>query len=187
MDHSSSRGRTGPVPDPLLLREYGIAGNRTRDLWSCSQELRPLDHSGGLLTSSLIYIHLYNAMWWTGMDLRIRKLTQAFLLSFWRSWKMWCIDGSTACCGSAPIGNPSAGHVPPYPLFFKRHLRHQLNLLLPYRRYGANSCKGQGNSICSFSFGCDVLSRIAILSHVRVMRFPPDPRNEPTSRNTPPL
>jgi hypothetical protein len=29
----------GPVPDPLLLRKSGSAGNRTRDLWICSQEL----------------------------------------------------------------------------------------------------------------------------------------------------
>jgi hypothetical protein len=27
------------VPDPLLLRKSGSAGNRTRDLWVCSQEL----------------------------------------------------------------------------------------------------------------------------------------------------
>jgi hypothetical protein len=36
-----------PVPDPLLLRKSGSAGNGTRDLWICSQELRPLDHGGG--------------------------------------------------------------------------------------------------------------------------------------------
>jgi hypothetical protein len=28
-----------PVPDPLLLRKSGRAGNRTRDLWICSQKL----------------------------------------------------------------------------------------------------------------------------------------------------
>jgi hypothetical protein len=33
-----------PVPDPLLLRKSGSAGNRSRDLWICSQELWPLDH-----------------------------------------------------------------------------------------------------------------------------------------------
>jgi hypothetical protein len=33
-----------PVPDPLLLRKSGSAGNRTRDLCICSQKL---DHSGG--------------------------------------------------------------------------------------------------------------------------------------------
>jgi hypothetical protein len=33
-----------PVPDPLLLRKSGSAGNLTRDLWVCSQEVWPLDH-----------------------------------------------------------------------------------------------------------------------------------------------
>jgi hypothetical protein len=42
----SSRGWVDPVPDPLLLRLSGSAGNRTRDLWICSQELWPLDHRG---------------------------------------------------------------------------------------------------------------------------------------------
>jgi hypothetical protein len=28
-----------PVPDPLLLRKSGSAGNRTQDLWICSQKL----------------------------------------------------------------------------------------------------------------------------------------------------
>jgi hypothetical protein len=37
-----------PVPEPLLLRKSGSAGNRTLDLWICSQELLPLDHTGGL-------------------------------------------------------------------------------------------------------------------------------------------
>ena len=31
-----------PVPDPLLLRKSGRAGNRTRDLCICSQKLWPL-------------------------------------------------------------------------------------------------------------------------------------------------
>ena len=35
-----------PVPDPLLLRKSGSAGDRTRDLCICSQKLRPLDHRG---------------------------------------------------------------------------------------------------------------------------------------------
>jgi hypothetical protein len=29
-----------PVPDPLLLRKFGSAGNLTLDLWVCSQELK---------------------------------------------------------------------------------------------------------------------------------------------------
>jgi hypothetical protein len=44
-----SRGWVNPVPDPLLLRKSGSAGNSTRDLWICSQELRPPDHRGGPL------------------------------------------------------------------------------------------------------------------------------------------
>jgi hypothetical protein len=39
----SSRGWVDPVPDPLLLRKYGRARKRTRDLWICSQILWPLD------------------------------------------------------------------------------------------------------------------------------------------------
>jgi hypothetical protein len=36
-----------PVPDPLLLRKSGSAGNRSRDLWVNNQQLWPLDHKGG--------------------------------------------------------------------------------------------------------------------------------------------
>jgi hypothetical protein len=35
-----------PVPDPLLHKS-GSAGNQTWDLWICSQELWPLDHTDG--------------------------------------------------------------------------------------------------------------------------------------------
>jgi len=44
----TSRGWVDPVPDPLLLRKSGSAGNRTRDLCICSQKFWPLDHRGGL-------------------------------------------------------------------------------------------------------------------------------------------
>jgi hypothetical protein len=43
----SSRGWVDTIPDPLLLRKPGSAGNRTRDLWICRQELWPLHHGGG--------------------------------------------------------------------------------------------------------------------------------------------
>jgi hypothetical protein len=36
-----------PIPDPMLRRKFGSAGNRARDLWDSSQELCPLDHRGG--------------------------------------------------------------------------------------------------------------------------------------------
>jgi hypothetical protein len=41
-----SRGWVDRIPDSLLLRKCGSAGNRNRDLWICSQELWPLDHGG---------------------------------------------------------------------------------------------------------------------------------------------
>jgi hypothetical protein len=41
-----SQGWVDPIPDPLLLRKSGSAGNRTWDLWICSQELWPLEHRG---------------------------------------------------------------------------------------------------------------------------------------------
>jgi hypothetical protein len=48
-----------PVPGPLLLRKSGSAGNRTRDLWICSQELWPLDHRGGQLRTVSIINYIY--------------------------------------------------------------------------------------------------------------------------------
>jgi len=60
-----------PVPDPLLLRKSGSAGDRTRDLCICSQKLWPLDHRGGLPTTYICYksilvqhtIFLYSWQW----------------------------------------------------------------------------------------------------------------------------
>jgi hypothetical protein len=52
-----SPGWVYPVPDPLLLRKSGGTGNRTRDLWICSQELWPLDHRGVLtIISSFFFL-----------------------------------------------------------------------------------------------------------------------------------
>ena len=48
-----------PVPDPLLLRKSGSAGNRTRDLCICSQKLWPLDHGGGYNTYWTEFIWRY--------------------------------------------------------------------------------------------------------------------------------
>jgi hypothetical protein len=44
----SSRCWVDPVPDIQLLTKSCSAGNRTRNLWICSQELWPLDHRGCL-------------------------------------------------------------------------------------------------------------------------------------------
>jgi hypothetical protein len=37
----------GPVPDPLLFRKPSSARNRTRDLWTCIQDLWPLGNRHG--------------------------------------------------------------------------------------------------------------------------------------------
>jgi hypothetical protein len=55
-----SRGWVDPVPDPLLLRKFGSAGNRTRDFWICSQELWPLDHKmQSILSCVNVYLILF--------------------------------------------------------------------------------------------------------------------------------
>ena len=62
-----------PVPDPLLIRKSGSAGNRTRDLCIYSQKLWPLDHRGGLTntTTETIFTQMLHELltdrawcWW---------------------------------------------------------------------------------------------------------------------------
>jgi hypothetical protein len=58
----TSRGWVDPVPDPPPLRKSGSPGNRTRNLWICSQEPWPLDHRGGLINAQhlfIIFIHAF--------------------------------------------------------------------------------------------------------------------------------
>jgi hypothetical protein len=72
----SSRGWVDPVPDPLLLRKSGSAGNQTRDLWICSQKLstRLQRRSEGLLSQ------LKNAMTSSGIIYYIRLASLPNLL-----------------------------------------------------------------------------------------------------------
>jgi hypothetical protein len=62
-----SRGWMDPVPEPLLLRKSGSAGNRTQDLWICNQELCSLDDRDSLvyhINIILIIINTcYEIMW----------------------------------------------------------------------------------------------------------------------------
>jgi hypothetical protein len=51
-----SRDWVDPVPDPVLLRKSGSAGNRTQDLRICSQELWPLDDRGGTHTCLKLHV-----------------------------------------------------------------------------------------------------------------------------------
>jgi hypothetical protein len=48
-----SRGWVDAVPDPLPLRKYASARNRTRGLWICSQELWRVDHRVGSSEGSI--------------------------------------------------------------------------------------------------------------------------------------
>jgi hypothetical protein len=62
-----------PVPDPLLLRKSGRAGNRTRDLWICSQELWPLDHRYRQ-NIQLLKLHIFVLSLFTNMIFWNRQL-----------------------------------------------------------------------------------------------------------------
>jgi hypothetical protein len=63
-----SQGRVDPVPDSLLLRISGGAGNRTQYLWICSQELWPLTTEGlnekkiVNLIACILVLHLCNTV-----------------------------------------------------------------------------------------------------------------------------
>jgi len=78
-----------PVPDPLLLRKSGSAGDRTRDLCICSQKLWPLDHRGGR-----IVVHTFQ--YWRHNQLGVR-------LSVWvpvipTVWNPYEVSGWQAIC-----------------------------------------------------------------------------------------
>jgi hypothetical protein len=73
----SSRGWVDPVPDPLLLRKYGKVGNRTQDLWLCSQKLWPLDHRGAAIQYSLTTFDFLNRAY--------NKSTLAIMSGRWQS------------------------------------------------------------------------------------------------------
>jgi hypothetical protein len=64
----TQRGWVDTVPDPLIF--FGSAGNRTRYLWICSQELWPLDHRGGPYpqeTKQIRQVFLHNVLRYTAI------------------------------------------------------------------------------------------------------------------------
>jgi hypothetical protein len=75
--HLSSRAWVDPVPDPLLLRKFGSAGNRTQDLWVCSQELWPLDQRSGL-QQKLLLLQLFRYCLWVALLEKLRTICVAF-------------------------------------------------------------------------------------------------------------
>ena len=60
-----------PVPDPLLLRKSGSAGDRTRDLCICSQKLLPLDHRGG---PKIITQYTKDQLWFLDVLIKTRMV-----------------------------------------------------------------------------------------------------------------
>jgi hypothetical protein len=84
-----SRGWEYPVPDPLLLRKSGSAGNRSRDLWICSQELRPLDHRGGLRISTTDNTSLC-PLYHSSSDLEVNTCVAAFSNTWPHSGNLYC-------------------------------------------------------------------------------------------------
>jgi len=81
-----------PVPDPLLLRKSGSAGDRTRDLCICSQKLWPLDHRGGPKLVHLVgfIIRLYHDA--RSPERQIRKEFFVHILSAVIWWRV-CSSG----------------------------------------------------------------------------------------------
>jgi hypothetical protein len=65
--HLSSRGWVDSTQDPLLFRKSGGARNWIRDLWVCSQELRPLHCRGSQTTyvpchHLILILYLFNCI-----------------------------------------------------------------------------------------------------------------------------
>jgi hypothetical protein len=75
-----------PVPDPLLLRKSGSAGNRTRDLCVFSQELWPLDHRDGK------YTHLYSFMTVSASNAWFYNLILIRDLNVFEFWFWGCLS-----------------------------------------------------------------------------------------------
>jgi hypothetical protein len=75
-----------PVPDLLLPRKSGSTGNRTWNLWICSQELCPLDHRGGHRHRINLFIHVWQRYPW-GPDTGLTVPVVTKLNSSRRDWE----------------------------------------------------------------------------------------------------
>jgi hypothetical protein len=90
-----------PVPDPLLLRKSGSAGNRTRGLGVCSQELWPRDHRRG---RSKVIRYIISSC--------VIILLKGVEVSWWWSWWSKSSSSSSSCssCSSSSSGPKEAHH-----------------------------------------------------------------------------
>jgi hypothetical protein len=84
-----------PIPDPLLHRKFGSAGNRTRDLWVSSQELWPLDHRGSPIIKICMRKHSRRVPCSAALDITGLRVTMAPLL-----WTLLdCVSQWLRCFG----------------------------------------------------------------------------------------
>jgi hypothetical protein len=100
------------VPDPLLLRKSGSAGNRTRDLWICRQELWTLDRRGGSILISWLYTNLNGLRAWRIL-LESRTFRVRFLIGSFDFFKLtWsfqpsCVPRVGSVCSRTECREPS--------------------------------------------------------------------------------
>jgi hypothetical protein len=97
-----------PVPDPLLLRKSGSAGNRTQDLWISSQELWPRDHRGGFLCVKYCYI---KSEWGLRQQETKKYREEPAPLFCPRSELAWWEAGSYLCLTYGMAGAVSCPHM----------------------------------------------------------------------------
>jgi hypothetical protein len=91
-----SWGWVDPVPDQLLLRKSSSAGNRTRDLWICSQKLWPLDHSNltinySTITMSFRVIIPLNEKWMDDYESGARKERRVAVVAYLKTTAPTCL------------------------------------------------------------------------------------------------
>jgi hypothetical protein len=111
-----------PVPDPVLLRKSGTAGNRIQDLWICSQELWPLDHRVYNVSINPIIqskTHVINGATPHARDSTVvhqRKRT-SFLFPYWElhvwQWsceKSWRMNSGVAVSNATEPTTTSCSH-----------------------------------------------------------------------------
>jgi hypothetical protein len=95
----SSRGWVDPVPGPLRLKKSGSPGNRTQDLWICSQKLWPLDHRGGphSVINKRLHVKRFCVLWWGWGKPRINCTIWGFHSGGFEEYRLLGYDLPPAC------------------------------------------------------------------------------------------
>jgi hypothetical protein len=86
----SSRGWVDPVPDPLIFRRSGSAGNRTRDLWICLNFLKTTED---ILALNYFLVLTRRSQGNNGLSARIITVKiRTRNDAIW--WHAWCLEDS---------------------------------------------------------------------------------------------